>query len=87
VELIANKRVYKRHFRFSPQDAEIVEDQIPQMLEIRVIEKSDCQELNSPCFLMSKKTGGRRFVVDLKQLNSIIRPPASSVAKNFRIIR
>jgi len=75
VELIANKRVYKRNFHFSPQDAKIVEDQIRQMLEIRVVEKLDSEEYNSPCFLVSKKSGERRFVVDFRQLNSIIVQP------------
>jgi len=81
VELIANKRVYKRNFTFSPQDAEIVENQIRQMLEIGVIEKSDSHEFNSPCFLVSKRTGDRRFVVDLRQLNSIIRPQPVQLPK------
>ena len=40
VELIANKRVYKRNFCFTPHDAEVIEDQIRQMLDIGVIEKS-----------------------------------------------
>jgi len=81
VELMANKRVYKRNFRFSPQDGEIVEDQIRQMLEIGVIEKSDSREFNSPCFLVSKRSGDRRFVVDLRQLNSIIRPQPVQLPK------
>ena len=81
VELIANKRVYKRNFRFSPQDAEIVEDQIRRMLDIGVIEKSDSHEFNSPCFLVSKRTGDWRFVVDLRQLNSIIRPQPVQLPK------
>jgi len=81
VELIANKRVYKRNFRFSPQDAEIVEDQIRQMLEIGLIEKSDSHEFNFPCFLVSKRSGDRRFLVYLRQLNSIIRPQPVQLPK------
>ena len=81
VELMANKRVYKRNFRFSPQDAQTIEEQIRQMLEIGVIEKSDSHEFNSPVFLVSKKGGERRLVVDLRQLNSIIRPQPVQLPK------
>ena len=44
------------------------------MLMAGIIERSDTPDWNAPAFLVAKKDGGRRLVVDLRGLNEIIKP-------------
>jgi len=61
----------KRNYKFSNEDAEIINRQISDMLKMGVIEKSTSHRYNSPCFLVAKKSGEKGFVIDLRELNSI----------------
>jgi len=73
LELISNRKVFRRNYRYSPEDARIAEEQIRVMLENKVIEESTAHECNSPTYLVAKKSGARRFDIDFRMLNSIIK--------------
>jgi len=63
IELLSNRKVFKRNYRLLPQDAEIAKKQITEMLDAGVIEPSTCADENSPIFLVNKKDGSKRFVL------------------------
>ena len=56
------------------------------MLRNNIIEESTAHEYNSPTFLVSKKSGSRRFVIDLRSLNSIIKPQTVQLPKVTELI-
>ena len=86
LELLSNRRVFRRNYRYSPEDAQIAEKQIQDMLRNNIIEESTEHEYNSPTFLVSKKGGSKRFVIDLRSLNSIIKPQAVQLPKVTELI-
>jgi len=55
IELIGSRKIYKRNYRFTPEDAKIVQEQIDNMLHHGIIEESTSCEINSPIFLVNKK--------------------------------
>ena len=61
--------VFQRQFRIPQAHQQIVEDNVKQMLEMKVIRPSK-SAWNSCVFLVSKPSGGWRFVADLRALNS-----------------
>ena len=86
LELLSNRRVFRRNYRYSPEDAQIAENQIQDMLKNNIIEESTAHEYNSPTFLVSKKCGSKRFVIDLRSLNSIIKPQTVQLPKVTELI-
>ena len=86
LELLSNRRIFRRNYRYSPEDARIPEDQIQDMLKNNIIEESTAHEYNSPTFLVSKKSGSKRFVIDLRSLNSIIKPQTVQLPKVTELI-
>ena len=74
IDLLSNRKVYRRQFQLHPEDAKEVERQIDLMLKNNIIEKSDCYDVNSCVFLVNKKSGEKRMVVDLRNLNAVIAP-------------
>ena len=61
--------VFQRQFRIPQAHQKIVEDNVKQMLEMKVIRPSK-SAWNSCVFLVAKSSGGWRFVTDLRALNS-----------------
>ena len=74
IELLSNRNVFKRNYRFRPEDADIAQRQIDDMLETGVIEKATCFDLNSSIFIVAQKDNSKRLVVDLRELNAVIVP-------------
>ena len=61
--------VFQRQFRIPQAHQKIVEDNVRQMLEMKVIRPSK-SAWNSCVFLVAKGSGGWRFVTDLRALNA-----------------
>jgi len=74
LELTSDRRAYKRQYRLSQVDAEECERQIQLLLANDVIEPSDSVMYNSPLFLVDKKDGTKRMVIDLRLINSLVAP-------------
>ena len=74
IDLNTNRKVFKRQFRLNDADKAKATRQILEMERAGIIEKSDTPFWNSPAFLVAKKDGSRRLVVDLRGLNEIITP-------------
>ena len=60
--------VFQRQFRIPQAHQKIIEDNVKQMLEMKVIRPSK-SAWNSCVFLVAKQGGGWRFVTDLRPLN------------------
>ena len=74
LDLLSNRRCFKRQYRMTPEDAEIAQKQIDEMREAKLIEPSETIDYNSPLLLVSKKTGDKRLCIDLRQVNRVIAP-------------
>ena len=74
IEIMGNKRAFKRQYKLLPDDAKEAERQIKEMLDIGVIEPAQTAEYNSPIFLVDKRNGSKRLVVDLRAINDIAAP-------------
>jgi len=74
LELHSNRKMFKRQYRLSEPDKVEVDRQIRQMEKSGVIEPSSCSHNNSPTYLVMKKNGQKRMVVDLRGVNSLIIP-------------
>jgi len=55
IDLIGSRKIYKRNYRFTAEDAKVVQEQIDNMLHHGIIEESTAYEFNSPIFLVNKK--------------------------------
>ena len=86
IHLSHNRRIFRRNYRFSPEDATIAEQQINEMLQIGVIEPTKSAQYNSPCFLVNKKNNDKRFVSDLRSLNAAIMPELVQLPKVTELI-
>jgi len=64
----------KRQFKLNEADKAEVLRQVKQMQDADVIERADSPWYNSPAFLVSKKSGQKRLVIDLRGINSLIIP-------------
>jgi len=74
IELHTPRKMFKRQFRLNVEDAKEVTRQIAEMEECDAIEPSDSAYYNSPVFLVKKRDGSKRLVVDLRGINSLIVP-------------
>ena len=74
IELLSNRRIFKRNYRLTPEDAAEAERQIQEMVKLGIVQETSDPYFNSPIFLVDKKNGEKRLIVDLRNLNSIIRP-------------
>ena len=79
LELISSRKAFRRQYKFNAQDAEIAEQQISEMKDIGIVETADLADFNSPLFLVSKKDGSKRLVVDLRLINALIKPQLVSL--------
>ena len=66
--------MFKRQYRLNDADKAEVARQIDIMQRAKVIEPSDSPYYNSPTYLVAKKNGTKRMVVDLRGINSLIVP-------------
>jgi len=74
LELHTNRKMFKRQYRLSEPDKVEMHRQIEQMEKSGVIECSSSSYYNSPTYLVMKKNGQKRMVVDLRGVNSLIIP-------------
>ena len=74
IDLHTPRKMFKRQFRLNDEDAKEVRRQIAEMEECGIIEPSDSAYCNSPVFLVKKRDGSKRLVVDLRGINSLIVP-------------
>ena len=74
LELHTDRKMFKRQYRFNEVDKAEVNRQIDIMEKATVIEPSDTPYYNSPTYLVAKKNGSKRLVVDLRGINSLVRP-------------
>ena len=74
IDLVSNQRIFKRNYRLTPEDAAIAEKPINEMVELGIVEETMDPYFNSPIFLVDKKNGEKRLIIDLRNLNSVIRP-------------
>ena len=65
---------YTRQYPLPKADAEEADRQILELLEQGLISENDDCSFNSPCFLINKKSGEKRLLVDLRKVNSLIKP-------------
>jgi hypothetical protein len=69
IELVTNKPIYSRPFRCSPHERELLRQHVATMLKNNLIEPSK-SEWAAPAFLIPKKGGKLRFVIDYRRLNT-----------------
>ena len=74
LEPVSNRRAFKRQYRLAQEDALECERQIQLLLKNQIIEPSTCVDFNSPLFLVGKKDGSKRMVIDLRGINSLLKP-------------
>jgi len=86
IELLSNRRIFKRNYRLTPEDAAEAERQIQEMVQLGIVEETTDANFNSPIFLVDKKNGEKRLIVDLRNLNSIIRPMLVQLPKVNELI-
>jgi len=74
LELYSQQKSFKRQFRLNEMDKIEVNRQIGEMEKIGVIEPSSSAYYKSPIFLVGKRDGSKRLVIDLRGVNSLIVP-------------
>jgi len=74
LELHSNHKRFKRQYRLSEPDKVEMDRQIRQIEKSGVIEPSSCSYYNSPTYLVMKKNGQKRMVVDFRGVSSLIIP-------------
>lgn len=72
LDLLSNKRCFKKQYRMTPEDANIAQIQIDEMAEAGLIEPSKSVDYNAPLLLVNKKDGGRRLCLDFREVNKVI---------------
>jgi len=74
LEAMDNRKCYRRQFKLALDDSVEVERQLEDLKARGVLEPTDNCEFNAPVFLVDKKDGKKRLVVDLRQINDILVP-------------
>jgi len=72
LELVNNRKYYRRQFRLSENDTDEVDSQITDMLAGDIIEPCTSVDYNSCLFLVMKKNGSKRLIIDLRGVNELI---------------
>jgi len=81
IDLHTNRKMFKRQFKVNEADKAEMTRQISEMQKADVIESSEDPYYNSPAFLVTKKKGQKRLVIDLRGINSLIRPKSVQLPK------
>ena len=66
--------MFRRQYRLNDADKVEVTRQIQAMQQANVIEPSDSLYYNSPTYLVAKKNGSKRLVIDLRGSNNLVIP-------------
>ena len=65
--------IYLPPYRKSSAEREVIKQEVQKMLNAKVIEP--CMSAwSSPCIMIPKKNGKKRFCVDYRQLNAVTEP-------------
>ena len=72
--LHSHRKMFKRQYRLSEPDKVEMTRQLQQMEKVNIIERSNSAFYSSPTYLVTKKNGTKRMVVDLRGINSLIIP-------------
>ena len=81
LDLLSNRKVFRRQFRLHPDDAETAQKQINEMYRSGVIETAQTADYNSPIFLVGKRDGSKRLVTDLCGINELVAPKLVQLPK------
>ena len=81
IDVHSQRKMFRRQFRLSEEDKAEATRQILEMERAKIIQPSDTTEFNSPVFLVGKKDGTRRLVVDLRAINTLIVPKLVQLPK------
>jgi len=81
IDLHTNRKMFKRQFKLNEADKAEMTWQISEMQKADVIERSEDPDYNFPAFLVTKKNGQKRLVIDLRGINSLIRPKSVQLPK------
>jgi len=73
--------MFRRQFKLNETDKAEITRQISEMQKADVIESSQEPDYNSPAFLVTKKNGQKRLVIDLRGINRLIRPKSVQLLK------
>jgi len=87
LELHTNRKMLKRQYRLSEPDLLEMDRQIQQMEKSGVIERSSSSYYNSPTYLVMKKNGQKRMVVDLRDVNSLIIPKLVQLPQTEELLK
>ena len=79
--MLSDRKVFRRQFRLHPDDAKEAQRQIDKMHQAGVTEESPTADYNSPIFLVGKKDGSRRLVIDLRGINQLVAPRVVQLPK------
>jgi len=74
LDLHTDRKMFKRQYRLNDADKVEVARQIQVMQQANVIEPSDSSYYNSPTYLVAKKNGSKRLVIDLRVINNLVIP-------------
>jgi len=74
IRLHTDRKMVKRQFKLNEADKAEILRQVKQMEDADVIERADSPWYNSPAYLVSKKSGQKRLLIDLSGINSLIIP-------------
>jgi len=70
IQLMDNRKVFNRNYRLRPEEAKTAQKLIQELEDADIIEEASSPDYNSPIFLVRKKNGSSRLVVDLRHVNS-----------------
>ena len=82
-----SKTSYTRQYPVSEIDAKEIDRQITQLKDANLITENDNCSWNLPCFLVSKKSGEKRMVVDLRRVNALIKPVITLLPKPEELLQ
>ena len=74
VDLLSNRKYSERQYKLSQEDEIEAERQIQEMVQYDIIENAANADYNSPIFLVGKKDGSRRMVIDMRGVNALLVP-------------
>ena len=70
INLTTNEPIAMKPYRTSPLDQKIINEQIEEMLENKIIQPS-MSNYSFPVVLVEKKNGKKRFCIDYRKLNAV----------------
>ena len=74
LDLVSNRKVYQRQYRLHPKDADVIQEEVNQLKDANLIEPAETVDYNSRAFIIQKKDGSARLVLDYRRVNQLIAP-------------